>query len=237
MKKVKKWIRKNKLKISSLIIVLAIVIALAILISTMVHDSKYRYEVEEISDYKYYLLYEEGKVGVIDTKGNIVISPSYYNVQIPNPSKPVFICISNYNIEDGSYTSKVYNENEEEIITEYNKVQALSINGVVSNVPYEKNVLKYEYDGKYGLISLEGEEITKPIYEDIQSLKYKEGQLLVKEEEKFGVINQKGQKLISTKYDDIIGDGFYTEDNKYTLSGYIVCTKTQEGYRYRIYKL
>lgn len=231
MKKIKKWIRKNKFKIAITIIAIAILVALTILISTMIHNSKYQYKVEEISDYKYYLLYEEGKVGVIDTNGNIVISPNYYNVQIPNPSKPVFVCLYDYNLENGTYKSKVYNE-KEEVLTGYDKVEALSINGTVSSIPFEKSVLKYQKDGKFGLITLDGKEITKPTYEDIESLKYKEGQLLVKEDGKYGVINQKGQKLIPSKYDEITGDSFYTEENKYTLSGYIVCTKTQDGYRY-----
>ena len=232
MKKIKKWIRNNKQKIIVSIIAILVIIASTIIISTIIHNKKYKYEVEEISDYNYFSFYQDGKVGVIDTKGNIVISPNYYNVQIPNPSKPVFVCISEYNIENGSYNSKVYNEKNEEIITGYDKIEAISINGTVSNIPFEKEVLKYKKGDKYGLMTLDGKKITKPIYDDIQSLKYKEGQLLVKIDDKYGVINQKGQNLISVEYNDINGDGFYTEKNGYTLSGYIVCIKTQDGYRY-----
>ena len=232
MKKVKKWIRKNKLKIVISIIIAILLAVISIWATSMVHNSKYKYEVEKISEYKYFSFYQDGKVGIIDIKGDIVISPNYYNIQIPNPSKPVFVCIYDYNIEDGSYSTKVCGEKEEEIITGFDKVEAISISGTVHNIPFEKEVLKYKKDGKFGLISLDGKEITKPIYDDIQSLKYKEGQILVKKDGKFGVINQKGQNLIPIKYDDITGDGFYTEEKGYTLSGYIVCIKTQDGYRY-----
>lgn len=51
-----------------------------------------KYEVEEIVSYLYYPIYENGKMGVIDTKGNIVVEPIYEDVNIPNPEKAVFIC-------------------------------------------------------------------------------------------------------------------------------------------------
>ena len=232
MKKVKKWIRKNKAKLI-IFNILFIAIILAIIVTFMkIQNKKYKYTIEDVSNYNYYLFYENGKAGVIDTEGNIIISPIYYNVQIPNPSKPIFICLSDYNLEDGTYKSKVLNEKQEEILNNYEKIESLPISGTVSSIPYEKSILKYKKDEKYGLITFEGQVITKPIYDEIKSLKYKEGQLLVKEAGKYGVINQKGEKLIACKYDDIIGDSFYTEENKYSISGYIVCVKTQDGYKY-----
>lgn len=51
-----------------------------------------KYEVEEIVSYLYYPIYENGKMGVIDTKGNIVVEPIYEDINIPNPEKAVFIC-------------------------------------------------------------------------------------------------------------------------------------------------
>ena len=37
-------------------------------------------------------------------------------------------------------------------------------------MPYEKKVLRYKQNGKYGLIDYEGKVITKPIYEEIEGL-------------------------------------------------------------------
>ena len=51
-----------------------------------------KYEVEEVISYLYYPIYENGKMGVIDTKGNVIVEPIYDNVNIPNPEKAVFIC-------------------------------------------------------------------------------------------------------------------------------------------------
>ena len=89
---------------------------------------------------------------------------------------------------------------------------------------YQINVLKYKENGKYGLINLKGEKITKAIYEDIQSLEYKQGMLLVKKDNKLGVINLNGQKIINTEYDKIESDNFY-EQETYSRKGRIYCSK------------
>ena len=97
---------------------------------------------------------------------------------------------------------------------------------------YEKSVLKYSKDGKYGIISIDGKKITNPIYDEIDTLQYKEGELLVKKNNKYGVINIKGTTLIKIKYDSVNCDKYYDEENGYKYSGYIVSKTTDEGYRY-----
>lgn len=124
------------------------------------------------------------------------------------------------------------NENKEEILTQYNQVEAIRLKNIASDLMYEKSVLKYLEDGKYGLIDFSGKQITKAIYDEIDSLSYKEGELLVKQNEKYGVINIKGNKIIDAEYDQISVDGYYTDENQYKNAGYIVSNKTEEGYRY-----
>ena len=46
---------------------------------------------------------------------------------------------------------------------------------------YEKSVLKYKKNEKYGLIDYSGKQITEAIYGQIDSLGYKEGELLVEQ--------------------------------------------------------
>ena len=86
-------------------------------------------------------------------------------------------------------------------------------------MPYEKNLLKYKQNGKWGLIDFNGNVVAKPEYEEIEGLSCKEGELLVKKDGKFGVINNKGVELIRIKYDYISGDEYYTEDKNYKYSG------------------
>lgn len=215
-----------------ILIVIAIIVAAVITGWYFIKKSKFDYQISEVEEYNYSILYRDNKYGVVNKEGEIIIEPTYANVQIPNPSKPLFICMSEYNTESGEYDNKVLNENKEQILTTYDRVSAISIDSTDTNAPYEKSVLKYKKDGKYGLIDFEGNEITKPIYDDITGIDYKEGTLLVKQEEKYGVININGAEMVSIEYDSISADNYYDAQTKSKKAGFIVSKKTEEGYRY-----
>lgn len=224
---------KNIIKIVIIIvIVLAIITAATITEVYFIKKSKFNYEISNVEEYNYSIFYRDEKYGVINKKGEIVVEPTYINVQIPNPSKPLFICMSEYNQELGEYENKVLNENKEQILTTYDKVSAISVESTDTNVPYEKSVLKYKKDGKYGLIDFNGKELTKPIYDNIIGLDYKEGTLLVSKDEKYGIVNINGAEMIEVKYDSISADNYYDTQTKSKKAGFIVSEKTEEGYRY-----
>ena len=217
------FVKDNKIKI---LVAFLIIVIIIIGICKFVETKKNKeYTLTEVSTYNYFVLNKDSKYGVIDFTGKTIVEPIYDSVNIPNPEKPVFIC------KEGDKLIALNNLNEK-IFTKYEEVNSIGINGIVSNIPYEKTVLKYKKDGKYGIINFEGKEITKPIYEEIKGLENKESELLVKHNGKYGVINVKGAKLIKPEYDSIIADGFYTNKNKYGLSGYIVSNKTSDGYKY-----
>lgn len=205
---------KKRIFIVAIIVILAIIGIYIFCKNT--DKSKYKYEQTAV-DRNYFLMYEN-KYGVIDKSGKEIIKPKYDMVQIPNPEKQVFICMKNYNREVGEYQTEVYNEKGEEIFTDFYKVEGIYISEPTNDLFYQKDVLKYKENGKYGLVNFEGKKITKAKYEDIQSLEYKEGMLLVKENNKYGVINIKGQKIIDSKYDKIESDGFFDEKNNFYKS-------------------
>ena len=208
------------------IIIAIIVIALVVGISIyFIYNNGKKYEIEKVNTYNYFVLKENNLSGVIDRSGNKIIEANYDNVIIPNPEKALYICYEGESV-------KVLNERNEEILTEYEKIEPIALQNISSNLMYEKSVLKYEKDGKYGLINFEGKKITKPIYDTIEGLPYKEGELLVKKDEKYGVINIKGNKLVNIEYDKIAVDGYYTPDSNYKYAGYIISNTTDEGYRY-----
>ena len=67
----------------------------------------------------YYAIYENGKWGVIDTKQNIVVEPTYDEmIIVPEHSKPIFICTINTNYENNTYETKVLNNKNEELFNE-----------------------------------------------------------------------------------------------------------------------
>ena len=222
MEKVVNLIKNNKVKFSIGII---LIIVISIGVCFILKNRNINYSVEEVSKYNYNQVNKDGKYGVISKKGDILIEAIYDNIKIPNPEKDVFICKK----QDKTI---ILNEKGQEILTQYEQVDSISINGIVSNLPYEKRVLKYKENGKYGLIDYTGKVIVKPIYEEIEGLENKESELIVKKDGKYGVINDRGIKLIKEEYDGIVADGYYTEENKYALSGYIISNKTSNGYRY-----
>lgn len=220
----------SKLK-KSIILIIVLVIIL-IIVSIIYNYLKTRYEVEEVLEEKYLVSIQDEKAGVVDKDGNVIINPQYLEIQIPNPSKAIFVCVYDYNWETQEYKTKVVNEYGTELFTKYNKIQAILLNHIETSMPYEKSVLRYEQDGQYGLIDLKGNVVTKAIYDSIEGLENKEGELLISIDGKYGVINTKGAELIKAKYDYISGDEYYTHDKKFALSGYILGEKTPNGYRY-----
>lgn len=216
--------KKIIILISTIILIISISIS-AYFITKKTQEENKKYEIETVTEYKYFVVKEENKYGVIDKTGNKIIQAKYQDVKIPNPEKPIFICYENEN-------TKVLNEKAEEQFTEYEEIEPLRLKNISGDLMYEKSVLKYSQNGKYGIIDFKGKEITKPIYEEIDTLQFKEGELLVKKEGKYGIINIKGSTLVKTNYDKIETDKFYEESNGYKKSGYIVSKKTEDGYRY-----
>ena len=211
-----------------IILFLLIIIGLLIYFFVKNKEKENRdYQIEQITDYKYFVSKSQDsqKFGVIDTSGNVVIDEQYDDVQIPNPSKAVFICIN-------GDSSKVFNSEAQEIYTEFGEISTLRLKNTSSDLIYEKSVLKYEQNGKFGLIGIDGKKLTEPIYDSIDTLQYKEGELIVKQNDKYGIINQKGYILVDIEYDEITADGFYDMETQYRYDGYIVANKTDMGYRY-----
>ena len=218
-----------------IIIGILILVIIAIVVSLIIYFSnraKYVFDVEYVSNIEYSTVRIDDKYGVIDGNGNIVIEPTYNVIQIPNPSKPVFVCMSNYNTEAKEYETKVLNEKREQIITGYSNIQAIPASSTADGIPFENTVLKYKKDNKYGLMSLEGKEITDAIYDEIASITYKEGMLLVKQDGKYGIININGKIVIKPEYDNITVDNYYDVSTGYQRTGFIVCSIKDEGYRY-----
>ena len=215
-------------------IILAVIVSLIAVVTVIIvmNELGMQYTIEEIKEYNYFVLTENSKYGVIDKNGNVIIEPNYIAIQIPNPSKPVFICISDYNQEAKKYETKVFNDTGTQIFTDYENVQAISISTNIDSSHYEKSVLSYQKDGKYGLITLDEKVITKPIYDEISSINYKEGTFLVKKDEKVGVINMKGKVIIKNEYETITSDNYYNETTKNKTTGFIVSQKTEDGFRY-----
>ena len=222
---------KKKIIISSVIIIAVIGIIVGIVLANNKKPSL-EYQLETVSSIDYMLYSNNNKFGVINRNGDVLVQANYDEIQIRNPSKPVFICKYNYNPESCQYSIKVLNDKSEQILYQYVIVEAICLNTDVSNIPYEKSVLKFQDKGKYGLIDFQGKVILKPTYEEISSFDYNEGLLLVKKNGKVGIININGAVVVKEEYDLIESDAYYEEGAEYKKSAYLVANKNGETYKY-----
>ena len=196
------------------------------------NNSRFDYEIEEVKEIDFMVFKENNKFGVINKKGEVIVQPKYDIVQIPNPSKPVFICKYSYNAEKNQYSIKVLNDKSEQILYQYVIVEPIELNSGISQIPYEKSVLKFAENGKFGLIDFQGKVIVKAKYDEINSFDFNEGLLIVKEKDKYGIININGAVVLKPKYDKIESDGYYEEGAGYKKSGFIVSEKSGDTYKY-----
>lgn len=213
---------KNRKIIIILLILLVLIGMLFIFKDKLINKE---YEVKDVVDYKYFVLKDEEKYGVIDTSGNVIIEPKYTDVKIPNPEYDVFFCYENTD-------SIVLNKDSEKIFKNYEYIEPLRLKNVLGDLTYEKTVFKYSKNNMYGLVGIDGKKITKPVYEEIETLQFKEGEFIVKQNSKFGIINLNGKVMVKCNYDLIEADKYYEADYGYKKSGYIVCKVTSDGYRY-----
>ena len=152
------------------IIILVAVVVLMIIIGIIFLGKPKNKKYEEIKKepFEYFVLNSlDGKVGVIDKTGSILVNAEYTNIYIPNQSKDVFICYKN----DTDYI--ILNKEGNEILNEYEAVYAIQISESTNEM--EQDVLCYVENDNYGLIDFSGKKITNAIYEEVVSLPNKPG--------------------------------------------------------------
>ena len=223
---------KNKKWIMILLIIASIILLTIGAISYIQDREKYNYKIEKVTQINYHTINREERYGVIDRSGNILVEPIYDIIQIPNPSIDVFICMYEYNVETKEYRVKVLNAKGEELYTQYDNIQAIPTETTYDGIPFEKTALTYKRAGKYGVLSIEGKELTDAIYDKISAIAYKEGMLLVTQGDKCGVVNIEGKLVIPIEYETITADNYYHPETLYQTTGFIVSKKSDEGYRY-----
>ena len=114
----------NIKKVIAVIIAILVVIMFVVGIKEILKDRPMTNE--KVFALAYYTIYENGKWGVVDTKGNIVISPSYDEmIIIPDNTKPVFVCQEKVDYQNNTFETKIVNKSNEEIFTSYDKVEVL----------------------------------------------------------------------------------------------------------------
>ena len=213
----------NMKKVFAVIIAIVVFIMFIFVIKGILTKDK---DQGKITSQSYFTAFKDNKWGVIDSLGNYVIDPSYEEmIIIPNSKNDVFLCVYDVDYNTGEYKTKALNSKNEEIFTEYEKIEAIQNKDKNNNLWYEDNVLKVEKDGKYGLINLSGKVLAECQYDDITAIYGIKNALKVKKNEKYGVINNEGKEIVKNDYLDVqaLGTdsktGFIVKnaDNKYGI--------------------
>mgnify|MGYP006072778061 FL=1 len=175
-----------------------------------------------ITSKTYFAAFKNNKWGVIDENGDVIIEPSYEEMMIiPNNKTDIFLCTYDVNYDTGEYSTKALNSKNQEIFTEYNKVEAISNHDENDTLWYEDNVLKVQKDGKWGVINYDGKVLLNTEYDSIESVQGIKNALLIEKEGKYGVADNEGKIILDPIYTGVTNLG---KDNR---SGYIV--KNDEG--------
>ena len=202
----------NISKIIAVIIFAAVVFMLVIGMKKLLTGNKS----EKIENISYHTVYTNNKWGVIDSKGNIVIEPTYEEmIVIPEEKKDVFICMYDVDYQNETYKTKIINKNGKEIATDYETIDPLQNIDKNNNTWYEKNLLKVKKDNKYGLIDFTGKTILACEYDNIEVLKGIENSIIIEKDGKVGLCDNKSI-IITPEYKEIKG---INDDYK---NGYIV---------------
>ena len=201
----------NYKKVFGVIIAFAVFVMMIILIVNMFKNNKNKIEPNKTT---YYASYENGKFGVINSKGETVINAQYDElIAVPDNTKAVFVCTYDVNDADGSYKTKVVNEKNEEILSGYETIEAIDNYDSKQNIWFSDSVLRAKKDGKYGLIDFNGNRVVDFEYDEIISLPTIKNEFLVKRAGNVGLVNEKGQFIIPVQYKEIkvLKDGYNSE--------------------------
>ena len=116
----------NVKKIIAVAVLLLVVIMFCVGIKSLLqsHSSSKSGKIETVS---YFTIYDNGKWGVINSYGDTVIEPTYEEmIIIPDSTKAVFVCTYEVDYAQGTYKTKLINENGKEIVKDYDNVEAVA---------------------------------------------------------------------------------------------------------------
>lgn len=183
---------------------------------------------------------KDGKVGIADNKGNVLITPSYAEITSLDKDKSQGFIVKN---SDGKYgivdtankqvletkydaVEKIY-RNDYYVVTENGKQEVVKKDGnIVLSGNYDKieailqnpeNGIIYKQKEKYGIMNLSGAVVIKPEYEKLKE--GASGSIIAKKDSKYGIIDLQGNQKVEFKYQNLSynekADLYIAEDDQY----------------------
>ena len=213
--------------VATIVALLVIIMVIYSMILSLNKKSKEQQVLPE--SVSYFSAYADSKWGVINNKGDKLSNISYDEmVIIPDSTKNIFIVTYDVDYTNGTFKTKAINEKNEQLFSNYSNVSALVNYDASNNVWYNNEVLKFEKDGKYGLIDFSGKEVLPAKYEDISTMQGIEKTLILTKDGKYGLYNSVSKTVFAdTTYTSVApfgktyNDGYIVknENGKYGILG------------------
>lgn len=213
--------------VATIVALLVIIMVIYSMILSLNKKSKEQQVLPE--SVSYFSAYADSKWGVINNKGDKLSNISYDEmVVIPDSTKNIFIATYDVDYKNGTFKTKAINEKNEQLFSNYTNVSALVNYDTSNKVWYNNEVLKFERDGKYGLIDFSGKEVLPANYEDISTMQGIEKTLILTKDGKYGLYNSVSKTVFAdTTYTSVApfgktyNDGYIVknENGKYGILG------------------
>lgn len=213
--------------VATIVALLVIIMVIYSMILSLNKKSKEQQVLPE--SVSYFSAYADSKWGVINNKGDKLSNISYDEmVIIPDSTKNIFIVTYDVDYTNGTFKTKAINEKNEQLFSNYTNVSALVHYDTSNKVWYNNEVLKFERDGKYGLIDFSGKEVLPANYEDISTMQGIEKTLILTKDGKYGLYNSVSKTVFAdTTYTSVApfgktyNDGYIVknENGKYGILG------------------
>lgn len=213
--------------VATIVALLVIIMVIYSMILSLNKKSKEQQVLPE--SVSYFSAYADSKWGVINNKGDKLSNISYDEmVIIPDSTKNIFIVTYDVDYTNGTFKTKAINEKNEQLFSNYTNVSALVNYDTSNKVWYNNEVLKFEKDGKYGLIDFSGKEVLPANYEDISTMQGIEKTLILTKDGKYGLYNSVSKTVFAdTTYTSVApfgktyNDGYIVknENGKYGILG------------------
>ncbi len=210
----------NKKKVAATIIALLVIVMVIASIVMAVKEKNNKNQIIE-KPLEYFAAYIGNNWTVINSKGEELNSISSSEmIIVPNKSIDVFIETYDVDYSNNTYNTKVVNSNNEQLFSNYEKVNAIVNYDTADNTWYDTNVLTFMKNGKYGLIDFEGNEVLSAEYDEIKAMRGILRTLILEKDGKFGIYNTVSKTITAnTEYLSVealgstYNEGYIVEDS------------------------
>ena len=190
--------------IAAILVIIVIIMVIVLVTKTNQTSSKKTVTKKNVSN-SYISVYENGKWGVINSKGETVIEPTFDNmITIPDASKAIFICQEITDLDNKKYTSYAIDTKGAKLFENYQTVEAIQNIDKSNTVFYDENALIVtNSNGKYGLINFYGKELLECKYDKIEPIKYVKNSLIIEENGKKGIADNSGNIITEPIFEEV----------------------------------